>query len=376
MRQKKGRMILWQTRSEAGSKRQQRSGNNSRAQSSCWNKLFCHKIILPVLILTTAGCKSLTGGGVPGWVANPKSAYPESQYLATVGEGDTRRAAENAAAANLARIFEAHIESDERLIDQSRETGKGFERTTNFTADINILSTQTLYNIQHAEAWQDGKGRVYAVAYLDRRETAAIYRDKIDEQSTRVHFLLAQAEQADDLLKKYATLRAANRRAAEAKYLLRQLKVIHPRSVPGATPNYAENKIRKALAETAKQIRVQIEVKGDDNRHITTVLEDQVTRYGFVVGTPAVLEIVGNVSVDDTGQRTADLVFVRYTLALQVKETDGTTLISLNEKGREGHVSLSEARIRSFRTLETAIKSTGNTRLDAYFDTLIDPMPQ
>ncbi|MCK5675565.1 MAG: hypothetical protein KAH99_00960, partial [Verrucomicrobia bacterium] len=75
-------------------------------------------------------------------------------------------------------------------------------------------------------------------------------------------------------------------------------------------------------------------------------------------------------------QRTADLVFVRYTLALQVKETDGTTLISLNEKGREGHVSLSEARIRSFRTLETAIKSTGNTRLDAYFDTLIDPMPQ
>ncbi len=339
-------------------------------------KSFCHQIILPTLLLGLAGCKSLTGGGTPDWVANPKSVYPENQYLVAVGEGDTRRTAENAAAANLARIFEAHIESDERLLDQSRETGKTFERTTDFTANINILSSQTLYNIQHAEAWQDDRGRVHAVAYLNRRKTAAIYRDKIDEQTTRVNFLLANARETEDLLKKYATLRAANRHAAEAKYLLRQLKVIHPPSVPDSTPSYTENKIRKALAETARQIRVQIAVQGDDAHRITSVLEELITRYGFVIGTPAVLKIVGSVSVDDTGQRTADLVFVRYTLALQVKEADGTTLISLSEKGREGHVSLAEARIRSFRTLENIIRPGGSQRLDTYFDTLIDPMPQ
>ncbi len=88
------------------------------------------------------------------------------------------------------------------------------------------------------------------------------------------------------------------------------------------------------------------------------------------------LKIDGHVAVNDTGQRTADLVFVRYALALQVKEADGTVLVSLNDKGREGHVSLAEARARSFRTLENSIKSTGNARLDAYFDSLIDPMPQ
>ncbi|MEN8254054.1 MAG: LPP20 family lipoprotein [Verrucomicrobiota bacterium] len=328
-------------------------------------------VYLCASVVLISGCISLSGG-TPDWVANPKSAYPESHYLVAVGEGDTRRAAENSAAANLSRIFEAHIESDERLLDQSRETGKGFERTTDFTADINILSAQTLYNIQHAEAWQDGKGRVHAVAYLDRRETAAIYRDKIDEQTTRVNFLLAQAEQTNDLLKKYATLRAANRHAAEAKYLLRQLKVIHPRSVPGATPGYTENNIRKALAETAKQIRVQIGVEGDDDQRMTSVLEELITRYGFVVGTSAVLEIDGRVAVNDTGQRTADLVFVRYELVVQIKNAAGNVLVSANEKGREGHVSLSEARVRSFRTLENAIKAGAAQRLDAYFDSLVD----
>ncbi len=334
------------------------------------------RVYLCLSVILLSGCTSLTGRGTPDWVLNPKTVYPENQYLVAIGEGDTRRAAENSAAANLARIFEARIESDERILDRSRETENSFERTTDFTANINILSSQTLYNIQHAEAWSDEKGRVHAVAYLNRRETAAIYRDKINEQTTLVNFLLAQSEQTEDLLKKYAVLRAATRHATEANYLLQQLKVIHPRSIPNSTPSYTERKIQKTLAETARKIRVDINVAGDDAQRITSALEELITRYGFVIGTPAVLKIVGSISVDDTGQRTADLVFVRYSLALQIREADGTVLVSINEKGREGHISLGEARIRSFRTLENIIRPSGAQRLDAYFDTLIDPLPK
>jgi len=336
---------------------------------------FLRTGLLVVLLMVLAGCKT-TGGGIPDWVANPKSAYPENRYLVAVGEGDTRHAAENAADAHLARIFESHIKSNEHLVDQSRETENSFERTTDFTANINILSSQTLFNIQHAEAWQDGRGRIHAVAYLDRRETASIYRDKIHGLTALINFLYAQAEQTDDLLKKYAALRTAIRHATENRILLNQLKVIHPPSVPDASPGYSMGTLRKALAETARKIRVQITVEGDEAHRIQSVLEDLVTRYGFVVGTPATLKIVGSVSVSDTGQRTTDLVFVRYSLSLQVREADGTTLISLNEKGREGHVSLAEARTRSFRTLENIIRPNGAQRLDTYFDSLIDPMPK
>ncbi len=332
-----------------------------------WKNGLLALLFVPVML---SGCQSLTKK--PGWVTNPKSVYPENQYLVAVGEGDTRRAAENSAAANLSRIFEAHIESDERLLDQTHETNDSFVRTTDFTTDINILSSQTLFNIQHAEAWQDSKGRIHAVAYLDRRKTAAIYRDKIDEQTARIHFLAAHAEQTNDLLKKYATLRAAVRHSAKNKILLHQLKVIHPPSVPGATPGYTENNIRKAFAETAKQIRVEINVAGDDAHRMGAVLEELVTRYGFVVGTPAVLKITGSIAVADTGQRTTDLVFVRYTLTLQVKEADGTVLASITEKGRESHFSLAEARIRSFRTMEDFIRPSGSQRLDSYFDSLVD----
>jgi hypothetical protein len=330
------------------------------------------QFIFPILLLSLPGCKSLTGGGTPDWVTNPKSVYPESSHLVAVGAGDTRRAAENSAAANLSRIFEAHIQSDERLLDKTRETTKNIERSTDFISDVNILSSQTLYNIQHAEAWKDDNGRYHAVAYLDRRETAAIYRDKVNEQTTRVNFLLASAENTTDLLKKYATLRTANRHAAEADNLLRQLKVIHAPSVAGSTPSYSINKLRKALADTAKQINVIINIEGDEQNRMTHILEAFITRYGFVIGRPTILDMGGRVAVTDTGERNQDLIFVRYELSLQIKDTEGNIIASINNKGREAHRSLEQARIRSFRTLENAIKSGGAKHLDAYFDSLID----
>lgn len=324
-----------------------------------------------LILFFPGGCRSIIGG-TPDWVTNPKTVYPESRYLVAIGAGDTRRAAENSAAANLSRIFEAHIESDERLLDKTRETTTEIERSTELTSDVNILSSQTLYNVQHAEAWKDDKGRYHAVAYLERRETAAIYRDKVGEQTSRVNFLLASAEQTDDLLKKYAILRAANRHATEADNLLRQLKVIHSPSVPGATPSYSINELRKSLADTAKKIAVHIRVDDDDQNRMTNTLETFITGYGFVVGKSSVLDISGRVAVKDTGERDQGLVFVRYELALQIKDHNGSTIVAINDKGREAHKTLDQARVRSFRTLENAIKAGGAQRLDSYFDSLID----
>lgn len=341
--------------------------------ASITDKTFYRRNMLPLLmaILLSSGCSTFRNRP-PEWVENPKAVYAESEYLAAVGEGDTRRAAENAAAANLSRIFEAHIESDERLLDTTHETGSSLIRSTDFTADVNILSSQTLYNIQHAEAWKDDKGRYHAIAYLDRRETAAIYRDKIDGLAGRVRFALDHAEQAGNLLDRYAQLRAAKRSAEENELLLRQLKVIHPPMASASAPSYSINEIQKALADTARQIRVQIHIDGDSDGRMNACLEELITRYGFVVGTPAELEIAGRIAVTDTGQRNANLVFVRYELAVQIKYKDGNVLAAVNHTGREAHQSQTEARARSFRTMERAITTEGVQRLDAFFDALTD----
>jgi hypothetical protein len=328
-------------------------------------------LCVAAVLLGSSGC-AVFSSKEPDWVSNPKIAYPDNLYLVAVGSGDTRRAAENTASASLSRIFESHIESDERLQDTTRETTTSFEQSSEFSSDINILSSQTLYNIQHAEAWKDELARYHAVAYLNRRDTAAIYRDKIEEQTSQVNFLQASAETETNVLKKYATLRAANTHALQAEYLLRQLKVIYPPAVPDATPGYSMNKLREALADTARQIKVSVEVTGDEGQRMTATIQEFITGYGFMIGKPTVLDISAKVDVNDTGEREQGLVFVRYELLLQVKDASGNVLVTVRNKGREAHKTLDQAQTRSFRTLETAIKKGAAQRLDAYFDSIID----
>lgn len=346
-----------------------RCQNHSWLMTSTSGKSICRKTILTVLLAgpLLSGCGTFRHSK-PAWVDNPKAVYNDNQYLVAVGAGDTRRAAENAAAANLSRIFEAHIESDERLLDTTRETGKSFERTTDFTADVNILSSQTLFNIQHAEAWQDPNGRYHAVAYLDRRETAGIYRDKIEAINEQIRFTMDHADLAEHLLDKYAYLRAAGRYTTENAVLLQQLKVIHPPTASASAPDYSISQIQNALTDSARQIRVQIHIDGDVDGRMTACLEELITRYGFVVGQPAVLDIAGRVAVNDTGQRNANLIFVRYEFMVQIKDSEGTVLAAINNKGREAHQSQSEAIDRSFRTMERAINTDGVQRIDAFFE--------
>lgn len=328
---------------------------------------------IPLFIFTAfllTGCHSTTA---PEWMTNPKIRYPETSHLVALGEGDTRQAAENSAAANLARIFKARIESEEHLLDFSREGTTGLTRTTDYTADINIRAAETLLNIQHAESWQAPNGRVHAIAYLDRTETAAIYRDQCSQLTQRIDFLIAQARPPAPPLKRYATLRAATHYAAENERLLRQLAVIHPPSRRLATPTYSADALRRDLTEAAQAIRVRIAMENDPNGRLTATLEKLFTRYGFVVAEPANLIATGRVEITDTEQRVGNLVFVRYRAIVQINHPDDGTLTTLDEHGREGHISLEEARNRALRTLENAVIKHVSPRIDALLAALADP---
>ena len=69
-------------------------------------------------------------------LAQLKVIHPASARMVAPPYAESELEHRFAAAANLSRIFEVHIEADERMLDQVRETGSRLERTTDFTADI------------------------------------------------------------------------------------------------------------------------------------------------------------------------------------------------------------------------------------------------
>ena len=92
-------------------------------------------------------------------------------YLSAIGEADSRRDAENMAAANLARIFESRVKADETYKERYMELTKGgsttYEEQSDVTKSVNIQAEQTLVNVEFAESYTNNMGRVFVLASCD-----------------------------------------------------------------------------------------------------------------------------------------------------------------------------------------------------------------
>ena len=331
-------------------------------------------IILSILVISCAAHAKKKKSKQPAWLENPKAVYSEQMYLTAIGEGDSRREAENMAAGNLSKIFESKVKTDETVVQRYMELTKGdeftYEDQTDVTKRVNIQSEQTLFNIQFAESYTNEMGRVFVLAYLNRMKTAEIYEEKINKNTESVTYFTKLCDEADDPMMKYAAMSAASAVGLSNEVLLEQLGIIFPTSKEMLEIEYNYNDLMKKTAEVAKQISFKIDIKNDTENKISILVEELLTDLGFVLSDENLLNVEGEVSFEETElQREGE--FVRYELKLKIIDSDNITIVTLSEKGREGHVSKSEAQARAVRTIEKKIKKTFKKKLIAYFDGLV-----
>jgi hypothetical protein len=93
---------------------------------------------------------------------------------------------------------------------------------------------------------------------------------------------------------------------------------------------------------------------------------------GFIFGSNGILRIEGSINYIETNLKRKDgFKFVRYVLDLKVKNSNGNIVLAMNEKGREGHLTVTEAKERCIRKIEKKLRKKMIKRLNSYFDNLI-----
>ncbi|MCF7858216.1 MAG: LPP20 family lipoprotein [Candidatus Cloacimonetes bacterium] len=331
-------------------------------------------LIIMILVISCVAHAKKKKSTQPEWLKNPKVVYSEQQYLTAIGEGDSRSSAENMAAGNLARIFESNVKAEEtvtqRYFELTKNKKTSIEEQTEVNKNVNIQAQQTLFNIQFGESYTDDLGRVYAIAYLNRFKTAEIYESKIDKNSQRIEYFVKSATETNDPLMKYAAGSAALTVSAINEVLLAQLSIIFPSAIDMLEISYQHEKIVKLAKEAATAVTCGININNDKDNKITIMLEEMVNDLGFILSKDNVLRINGNILLEKTDLK-RNLEFVRYELQISVKDDKDDTIVSMTEKGREGHVSALEARERALRTLGKVINKQLKSKLINYFDSLI-----
>ena len=310
----------------------------------------------------------------PDWVDNPSAEYNSLQYLSAVGFGSSRSVAEDIARANLARIFESRISSESGYDAHYSETISSsdaiFSNQTDQTAQVRVLSSLTLSNVQIGKSWTDDLGQVYAVAYLHRSSTAELYHSKIQNNSRGIMAYLARSLEEEGQWEKYALLSAADELNRENQGLISQLRIISSNeAVLVSTSLPYDPEVLSAQAQAASaRISFKVLCENEEGLSLLPQIREVITNFGFRVSESAENVIRYDYSTEELSLDNPRNKYIRYQINICVYDGRQQQIFSFTDSGREAHFTFQDARERAIRTVSSKITGEFSKKLHNYLE--------
>ena len=360
------------------------------SSSITWNRTsgrFAVLLSSLVLTLLLGACATTPSGkarsaGQPDWVDGRSSEYPDEQYLIGVGHAGARQTAEERAYAAVARIFEAKIEQFskdfESYVQRSNADDGRPQQQLSLEQLTTVATKKAVENVRLAETWfNPADGLTYVLAVLNRQQAAAALRQRISSLDLEIDESLRTAQEANSRLQVVRGLHRALTRLLWREAYNADLRVVslHGRGMP---TQQSIEEVRGALEDyMARHFKVAVEVQGDAPQEVRAYLMEGLTREGFHVlsavgGEPQVVSrsnranIVARVQVrlHEADLQNPPWKHVRWQANFSLYDVQaGQTFGSLNRGGREGHLSLAEARHRALRALQKEVLHDLSARL-------------
>lgn len=311
------------------------------------------------------GPEPKTGGQPPAWTKgkNAGGACDSNKYLCGVGTGRDVAAADIAARAELARIFQAQIQSVATSFEGaarkiSSATGEQWVESQAVT-NYSMVSTDKLVRWSEIiERWQDSKGMFWTLAVVDRAQASTALREEIESKDQLVSAQLERAESAGDKLGRFQALRKAVAALAEREALNSDLRVIE-KSGKGVPAPHSMADVLSRLEGATEALSIGVALSGSGSDRVQACLEEGLTAKGYQVEANAVemddedpniegtydVILKGTVKGEKRGQIAGSEV-VNLTLTLKV--INGQTnkvlkTITANKKASRGDVKSAAA---------------------------------
>src|SRR3972149_8425256 len=193
----------------------------------------CLSLLFLFFILGTGIVHEAFGAAKPDWLEGKSKKYPDELYVIGVGYGDNRKAAEDAAYAAIARIFQAEIQSKTREWEKYAQTD--IKGKTQSTRDIQIdqlttvATNKVLEDITIADIWvNDSEKLTYALAVMERRHAVASLNDKIASSDKDIVDLQKKAMESGDKIESVRLLGSTMKALINREVFNADLRIVNP----------------------------------------------------------------------------------------------------------------------------------------------------
>jgi hypothetical protein len=338
----------------------------------------CEIIVVSLAVVGSAAAQA------PTWMVEDPPGFPASRYLLGRGEGSTLPAAQDAARAEIAKVFEVRVRQQmtavESLVRAASQQAVGVHEALSVYQVTRSDTDVAVEGIEIVAQEQVG-GRFYALGGLDRAAAARRLEGELQQIDSEMNRQADRAAQAASRVETYQGLRVLfglAQRYALLEQLLALLRDGQGRSTQH-TPEAVEGRLLAVLR--ALTVGVEVDVSGE-LAPINAAMTDAIHRTGLATaGQPAAADIVvrGRASLGDVSTDTFGFVHARCLMELEAEDqrrgvSIGTLRLEANE-ARNDQPSAVQACVRQLVRLLVEGDAGQQSLRDALNTWINPPLP-
>jgi hypothetical protein len=315
-------------------------------------------------------------GGKPEWLSSPYSVYDNNVYVAAVGSGANRVAAERGAFAALTAIFGQSIQAEfSNMTNYSEAALNGSIVVSENNAVREAVKTSSamdsLIGAEIAGVWQDNTDKYwYAIAILDKKKAAALYADLIRGNLRLIDEITTIPAAENNSLEAFSRYQLAATIAGANELYGNLLSVLAGTSA-GLDLTRMKNSAYYQLEarKIAQNIPIDVRVEGDSQNRIGNAFAVALGSIGFKSGGSNNRYVLNAaLSLTNANLPGNQFQFCRYNIDAYLLDTaNGSKLVPYNISGREGHTAMNEAELRAINSAAKKIDTEYENVFDNFF---------
>lgn len=327
-------------------------------------KLFSPLILWLGLFLALFSFSIEAAEKAPLWIDGVTPFYSEEEYLTGVGIGGSRKEAEDQAYAAISRIFRADVLSETRETERFRQGEEHglvkTKRTINLNQITQVSTKKVLENVRLSEHWVEPKTQThYALATLFRPQAAASLTEKIQGMDKEIQRGLRQADKESRSLMLLKAFRRAEQLLLHREAYNTDLRIVQ-RSGKGIAPPISLIKLQERIDHfLATNLLISVTASGSRTEALRSALIEGLSQQGFHIQKgekPGDLLVRAKGDFQEADLQNPQFKFIRWEVQLDLVEgKSGKIIGSVRRSGREGHITLPEAKVRARHAMQREV---------------------
>ena len=293
----------------------------------------------------------------PTWVSAPEKKYPSEKYIVAVGSGSSKATAESNAKLAICQQLGEKLSGSQHTVSSVDSKGKNYG-----AIDIDI-SEQAIFSHIHGisikETSSDSrKHTFYALAVLNKNDEISYYSSRIASYDMEISNLISSAQKLRGDIASLPTIKKAVELAQDNEYSIQILSAIRASGRPLVSYGSLNDVIQKAY-DLAQAVTVYVDFSGDEAYNIEQTFIAVLKERGMnvVSSQDAKYILSGTSTIEPTEVVGQTLyVFVRYNVNAVLKSVSGTVVKNFELTGREGHLSIAQAKNRALTVIKDSIE--------------------